>query len=324
MKLVRRHGRPETILYFYGGIGDQLMCSAVGRELQRRRPRRIWFFTQSPELFADNPDFQAVLPFATGRDESERADQTPQAAAGDKFDLSLVPWARLSRTSVHQLFYQGYVDGEDRDVPLTEPCIAALCRRAGLTGEVSLRPYLPRIKRVGRWPAERPRIVVHSSCLNARYPIANKQWPVECWQSVVTELSKTADVIQLGSPQDPRLAGAIDRRGGPLLSAASELADCDLFVGMVGFLMHLARAVDCPAVIVYGGREPPEITGYSCNQNLAHRPPCAPCWAYSRCDHERICLTAITPAMVLESVQIQLSASPLRPLPADRFLLAAT
>jgi len=33
--------------------------------------------------------------------------------------------------------------------------------------------------------------------------------------------------------------------------------------------MHLARAVDCRAVIVYGGRERPEISGYICNKILS-------------------------------------------------------
>jgi ADP-heptose:LPS heptosyltransferase len=292
---VRRFGRPHRLLWFDGGIGDQLLCSAVAREIQRRHPRNLWFFTQAPELFAGNPDFRAVLPL----------------------DLGLVPWARLSRTRVQRLFYQDYVEGEGRDAPLHEPSIASLCRRAGLTGEVTLRPYLPQITEAPLPGRDRPRIAIHSSCLTARYPIPNKQWPVERMQAVVDALGPYAEFIQLGSPQDPGLRGTLDRRGGALLAAARELAGCDLFVGLVGFLMHLARAVECPAVIVYGGREPPEITGYSCNINLASRPSCAPCWYYSRCDFERRCLTAITPEMVIQAIRRHLDLPPMRPLRAD-------
>jgi ADP-heptose:LPS heptosyltransferase len=66
--------------------------------------------------------------------------------------------------------------------------------------------------------------------------------------------------------------------------------------------MHLARAVECPSVIVYGGRELPELTGYPCNVNLARRPPCAPCWQRSRCDFDRVCTDAILPAEVANAI----------------------
>ncbi len=299
LSLVRTKGVPHYLLYFDGGIGDQLLCTAVAREIQRRRERRIWFFTSSPEIFAANPDFQLILPL----------------------DLSLVPWARLSGTRVQRLFYQDLIAEENRDAPLFEPSIASLCRRVGLTGEVTLRPYLPQVTPAARRNRRRPRIAIHSSCLTARYPIANKQWPVENMRGLAKSLLAFADVVQLGTPQDPVLPGTIDCRGGLLLDAARELAQCDLFVGLVGFLMHLARAVECPSVIVYGGREPPEITGYSCNTNISNRPPCAPCWYYSRCDFNRRCLNAITPAEVLAAVHAKLDAPSPHPLPADKFLL---
>jgi len=297
LALIRRYGRPHHFFYFNGGIGDQLLCSAVAREIQNRRKRNIWLFSQAPELFTANQDIRVALPL----------------------DLALVPWARLCGTRVQRMYYQEYVDGEDRDVPLNEPSIAALCRRAGVVGEVTLRPYLPTVQTKQLTSRKRPRIAIHSSCLNARYPIANKQWSIEHLQTVATSLASHADIVQFGSLQDPRLNDVQDRRGGPLLDAAHELADCNLFVGLVGFLMHLARAVECPAVIIYGGREPPEITGYTCNTNIASRPPCAPCWQYSRCEHARSCLTAITPESVVAAARQMLAVPSSRPLPATRF-----
>jgi ADP-heptose:LPS heptosyltransferase len=56
----------------------------------------------------------------------------------------------------------------------------------------------------------------------------------------------------------------------------------------------LARAVKCPAVVIYGGRETPELTGYPCNINLTQTPPCSPCWQRSRCDHSRICMESLS------------------------------
>ena len=80
------------------------------------------------------------------------------------------------------------------------------------------------------------------------------------------------------------------------------LARSELFVNKVSGLMHLARAVDCPAVIVYGGRERPEISGYICNWNIRTSPPCSPCWQRNRCDHNRICMTDIASKTVIEAV----------------------
>lgn len=319
--LVRRHGRPETILYFYGGIGDQLLCTAVAREIQKRRRRNLWFFTHAPELFAGHPDLTAVLPFATGADGHDRPapGHTPV-----RFDLAIVPWARFAGAAVHKLFYQGYVMGEDRDEPLREHAIAALCRRAGLAGEIELRPSLPQFAPEFRLARERPRIAIQSSCLSARFPIPNKQWPVESMAQVAAALAGFADVVQLGSTADPLLPGATDRRGLSLAAAAEEMARCDLFVGLVGFLMHLARAVDCPAVIVYGGREPAEFTGYAGNLNLASRPPCAPCWRYTSCELDRACLTAITPEQVVHAARAQLARPPARPWPAERVSLGSS
>lgn len=300
LRALRSHGRPDHVLYFNGGIGDQLLCSAVAREIQVRNRRNIWLLTHVPDLFAANQDLHAL-----------------------PFDLALVPWARLMGANVRQMFYQEHIDGEGRDATLHEPIIAALCRRAGLVGPITLRPYLPAVTMTPVVRRNRPRIALQSSCLNARYAIANKQWPVERMQAVADALFPTADLIQLGTPKDPPLHGAANYRGGALISAANELASCDLFIGLVGFLMHLARAVECPAVIVYGGREPPELTGYSANTNVARQPPCSPCWQYSRCDHDRMCLTDIPAWQIVKAVHEMLARPPARPLPAEQFMICS-
>jgi ADP-heptose:LPS heptosyltransferase len=78
-----------------------------------------------------------------------------------------------------------------------------------------------------------------------------------------------------------------------------------LFLGQVGFPMHLARAVDRPAVIVYGGREMPWQSGYPCNANLSTPLPCAPCWRWNACDNpiERECMRRIGVDEVVAAVR---------------------
>jgi ADP-heptose:LPS heptosyltransferase len=83
-----------------------------------------------------------------------------------------------------------------------------------------------------------------------------------------------------------------------------------LFIGMEGFLAHLARAVGVRSVVVYGGYSAPDETGYACNENLYTPVACAPCWEGSRCDNERRCLTAIEPAHVLSAVERTLARPP--------------
>lgn len=298
LRLLRRFGRPRRVFYFNGGIGDQLLCSCVLREWRRREQKRMWLMTSHPELFVGNTDLTLALPY----------------------DIWLAPWLAWNRTPVEFISYNEFRwdDEGDRDSPIHEHIIAALCRRTGLTGRVTLRPYLPAVRPPARLsPRPRPRVAVQSSCLTAKFPLANKQWPLDRIQAVVATLAAEIDFVHLGSPRDPALERTEDQRGRDVLAGARILADCDLFFGLEGFLMHLARAVECPAVIVHGGRGPAEFFGYGCNTRITQRPACSPCWFYSRCDHDRICLTDISVAEVVAAIRAALVQPAARPLPED-------
>lgn len=80
--------------------------------------------------------------------------------------------------------------------------------------------------------------------------------------------------------------------------------------------MHLARAADCPAVIVYGGREVPWQSGYAANLNLVRTPPCAPCWWVERCDHQHSCMSDIQTGEVLSGIEAMLARGR-SPLPVE-------
>ena len=100
----------------------------------------------------------------------------------------------------------------------------------------------------------------------------------------------------------------MDLRGQTSLrETAAILASSQLFVGQVGFLMHLARAVDCRSVIVYGGRETPEQSGYPCNVNLYSPVACSPCWRLNSCPFDRICLDMINADDVIAGVEQQVA-----------------
>jgi ADP-heptose:LPS heptosyltransferase len=190
--------------------------------------------------------------------------------------------------------------------------------RAGITGSVTLRPYLileESEESEAAWAREC--IVVQSSGLAAKHPIGNKEWYPERFQAVVDALSREYEFIQVGSATDPPLAHVRDLRGKTSVrKSAAILHHARLYIGLEGFLMHLARATDCPSVIIFGGRTPPWYTGYVCNNNLFTGLPCAPCWRWNTCDFDRKCMADIAGDDVVAAVR-DLLRKPRNPLLAE-------
>lgn len=269
-----------------------MLCTAVLHELRQRGQERLWMESDLPALFLRNPDLDVVIPY--GR----RVRRLVQIAGG--------------RTVFPD--YAVYDETRDRSVPPDRHIISCMCRHL-LTGPVNLRPYLylDEEERAAAGFAEGA-VVIQSSALAAAIPMANKDWGVQRMQEVARLLARHHRVIQIGAGGDPLLQEAEDRRGLPLRGSAAVLSRAACFVGMVGFGMHLARAVECRAVIVFGGREAPWQSGYTANENLYSEVECAPCWQWNRCDHERKCLTAIQPVDVVDAVARQLERAGL-PLP---------
>lgn len=279
-----RLGFPRRVFHGGGGIGDDLLCTCIFRELKKRGEPNIVFRTWHRKLFQGNPDVDVLI--------------------RKKFPV-------ISGLMIHGLNFSLLT----YHVPLKEHFLASMCRLAGITGEVALRPYLflsPKELAKGRLFDRQ--MVIQSAGVGAIIPMKNKEWFPERFQEVASRLQSQGHWIQLGTPLDPPLKGALDLRGKTSLrQAAAILANAQVFVGQVGFLMHLARAVDCRSVIVYGGRETPDTTGYIANQNLVGVTPCSPCWEENKCDHDRECMKMISVAMVVKAVeeQIQRQGSPL-------------
>jgi hypothetical protein len=207
-------------------------------------------------------------------------------------------------------WYTSYHPAFDRDEPMPEQhVISVMCQKAGITGPISLRPYLflgEDERRRGRLSTRQ--VAIQSSGLDARHSMRNKNWALERYQQVVSRLRDRYDFVQLGSTSDPPLDGAVDLRGRTTLRESAAVLDASLaFVGQVGLLMHMARAVDCRSVIVYGGREKPAQSGYPCNENLASDLPCSPCWRLNSCPYDRLCLRMIEADAVIDALERQVA-----------------
>jgi Glycosyltransferase family 9 (heptosyltransferase) len=208
--------------------------------------------------------------------------------------------------------------GDDQSRPPARHIIAEMCARVHVTGKVSIRPYLHLTEAEqasAAWAVGR--IIIQSSGMEARHPMRNKQWYQDRFQGVVDALRGEVEFIQLGGAADPRLRHAVDFRGQTSIrETAAILSQARLYVGTVGFLMHLARAVDCPSTIIYGGREAPWQSGYSCNLNLYSAVPCAPCWRWNTCEFDRRCMSEISIADVVSAIR-QMIQTPRHPLAVD-------
>jgi len=287
--LFARHGRPGRFFNAVGaGIGDDLLLTSVFHELQRRGRNDFWVRTTRPELYHLNRDVPVVVP------------------PFERFDLLV----KRVGTSVVYPWYTSYHPAFDRDDPTPEQhLISIMCQKAGITGTITLRPYLhlTAAEKEGGVRVRR-QVAIMSSGLDAKHAMRNKNWSLEKYQGVVSALRDRYDFVQVGSPSDPPLDGTLDLRGKTSLRETAAVLHRSLaFIGQVGFLMHLARAVDCRAVIVYGGRETPAQSGYRCNENLYSAVHCSPCWRLNTCPYDRMCLERIGVSDVVEALDRQVA-----------------
>ncbi len=284
---VLRRAQPELVVYYSGGLGDNLLLSCVVHEFARRDLPRPYVLCDTPALFANNPDVAGILP-------SER-------------------WLRIyikhSSSRLVRPSYASQIKGEDRENPPTEHLLARMCRLCGLTGEIELRPYLylAESEKVAGGRVKN-QIAIQSSGMGAGWPIPLKEWYPERFAAVVEAMKDEYNFVQLGVAEDPVLPGALDLRGQTsFIETAAILSQSRLFIGQVGFLMHVARAVACPSVIVYGGREHPSQSGYICNENLYTALECAPCWRRETCPFGRECMNQISVREVVEAAKRKLA-----------------
>ena len=236
-----------------------------------------------PELFEDNPYSLKVV-------------------EDDWRTLKLLD--KIGRPST-LLFYGEWIGDSDKIKPPQKHILEEMFIKTGISGEVTLRPY---------WHAKTDKnnlainllekyVCVQCTTPDSSTPMQNKCWNADRMENVIKEIGKDYDVVQLGTNKEPLLDSVIDGRSLTIKESANLLAHAEFFIGQVGFLMHLARAVETRSVIIYGGREKAWQSGYPCNENIETNPECSPCWQNNRCDFNRKCLCDISSEMVLQSVE---------------------
>src|SRR5690242_349748 len=101
---------PDIAISIRGGLGDDIICGVLARELRKRGARRVWQFTRFPDLFAGNPDVVAVP-------EDPRVHRV--------CDLIGIPHTQVTYSH-----------------PPPTHIIGTMCAMAGIRGEVELYPRI--------------------------------------------------------------------------------------------------------------------------------------------------------------------------------------
>jgi hypothetical protein len=285
---LRRLADAVCLGYDGGGIGDHLMLSTLAHEYKRRGQGRVFVISDFPDLFHRNPDIDGVTVPGTR-----------------------MAWlyTKLADNRVLRPHYLINCKPDDTRDPPPDPVLAYLCRVVGMTGRVDLRPYVTLSEAERAWGIPyRGGVAIQSTGMSARYPTPNKEWFPDRFAEVAAHLIREHPIVQIGNPADPPVPHTHDLRGKTTLrQLAAVLANCRMFVGLEGMPMHVARTVECPSVIVYGGRLRPDEIGYICNENLYRATPCSPCWRHWRCEYDRVCLSSIGTRDVIEAAERMLA-----------------
>lgn len=276
--LVNKVGGRFTVLDGFGTPGDTILTATVCRNLKNKFPKlRINCVTPNPDLLRYDPSISEL--------------NAPPGLPTIKFwYVDLIAEKNQSKHLLDDTMLKlGFVQYDKQaKFYLTEDEIAAathLC--TDLAGATFITINVQSRERV-------------------------KTWPTSAWQDLLHLISihyPGLAVVQLGTDDEPLLGDSVIRLAGKLSIRQSVAVQslAKLHIGCVSFLMHSANGVNIPSVIIYGGRETPENSGYHINENVYVNLPCSPCWLHDSCgdvcQHNLKCMSEITANVVFASFE---------------------
>lgn len=144
-----------------------------------------------------------------------------------------------------------------------------------------------------------PRLVLLEPLLAAESN-PNKQWGLARWQSLAAALTAGGwQVAQLGAAGAQWLEGVLRIEAQPFRAACVALAAARMAVLPEGGLHHAAAALKVPAVVIFGGAIPVEVTGYPGHVNIGRAPVCG---SWAPCAHCTAAMASIGVQEVLDGV----------------------
>lgn len=150
---------------------------------------------------------------------------------------------------------------------------------------------------------------------NPGMDLAEKRWPPERFAALADRLHREhgARIVVLGGPLDQiacramreaMRAPSLDLCGpAPLAERGALLRRCSLFVGNDSGPTHLAAAVGCPVVAIFGPTDPALYGPYHARARVVCRDlPCSPCFIHGHfppCPNQHVCMRGLAVDEVL-------------------------
>lgn len=134
----------------------------------------------------------------------------------------------------------------------------------------------------------------------------NKDWGLKNFQAAADALKRHGcDIAQFSFGRD-RIAGARQITSRSFRLALAAMRRASVAVLPEGGLHHGAAAMGVPAVVMFGGFIPPQVTGYDMHTNLTGGAEA--CGSLGRCAHCRAAMEKITVEEVVDSALRHLEA----------------
>ncbi|MDD4736023.1 MAG: glycosyltransferase family 9 protein [Kiritimatiellae bacterium] len=272
----------------FEGLGDDLFVNTLAYHYWREHGKRVIVAGKKHGLFRGNPGVW-ILP-------------THSRNVAHKFGR-LMEELHL----IESMTYLEYQTNEEQGgmKPMKGHIFQVLAEKVGIS-EAPKKPVLflseKEIKRTALPSNGKPWVAIHSTGVTKM--TENKNWYLDRFELLASEIRKKYRVVQLGMVSDPVLENDLDLRGQKSpRDAAAVLASCSALVCQVGYLMHAAAAVGTRSVVIYGGFEAPWESGYEQNINLFSKLDCSPCWLRKPCVHDKECMKKITVADMLDGLK---------------------
>ena len=292
------------------GIGDALTFQAVTKALFEKIGHKILVAHKNKSLFENNPYVEVT----------DAVFEAPNSLT----DLQIARIERAGFEIIVPIYYNVEKLENGKYEHFYPDChlIARTAAVCGLNEKIDLKPVMyltDEEKKYGRFAPEGKKqvAIMSGACEKVKF------WPY--FQDVVDALKVEYYFVQVGALNDTPLNGVSMHLEGKtsLRQTASVLYNSDLFVGEIGGLMHMARAVDCPAVIAYSSSEPDYFVNYIANTNVHPKKVCPTFLKYGTltgclsCLDCFVCVRSIDPKEVIEAVREKLKNPIQRPLPVE-------
>lgn len=276
-RLYPRFKRTAVILCSSGGLGDELMLTAVAREVRKRNPDAlIHVIARIPEVFDRNPYVNLV---------SRRPRES-------------VPWLRP------------FMVRNSPGFPWHRHFLHCLCEKVNITDHIELRTYIFPDERDQAYADKVVSELGAAPILLARTSDSaqtfRKIWPLSSWQRLAGELINLAPVVDIGLSG---MALDIPATGYRNLVGKTTIHQLAALMGRAKALItmdsgpnHLAAAYELPTVCLLGGVFPPVAIRYPRTKVLVNRPDCCDCWPLKACSRNLECLVNISVEDVLKAL----------------------